>query len=147
MPGEHTIKTVFPVDSDKWWDAEKKVSNFDVVRTYELCSDTTFNVGSYQDIYNHEFSGNKITLRPNLHIQCGSNGRRANNCVINGGSLQLDGSMRALPNSNLHNIVLTGITFQDAKQHVGVFQKPGNVLFRDCEFRVRKVIFCQGTSN
>ncbi len=93
-----------------------------------------------------------IHLRPNLQIQCGDDGARANNCIVSGGTVQVDGTLFFRPNATsstmgLSNVVLTGLTFTNVEKYHVWIDQPGQVLFRDCAFQVRSgsVVICVTT--
>ena len=126
--------------------AEAVVTDFSVQRVYTLCPQTTFTIGR-QDYYGTLLSGtgtDMIHLRPNLHIQCGDNGARSNNCVITGGTLQVDGTSFYTGSSTsavvLSNIRMTGITFASVEKYHVWIDQPGDVVFHDCSFQVRRFL-------
>lgn len=105
-------------------------------RTYNLCPGSNFTIGKLDFDYNLAGGQDMIPLRPNLHIKCGADGSRLNGCLVQGGTIQVDGTDNyGISQPRLDNVVLEGITFSDTRQHSAWFNKPGNVLFKDCEFR------------
>jgi hypothetical protein len=107
------------------------------VRSYTLCSGT-YTIGTLN--YDNELSNGQdmLPLRSNMHIQCGETGSRDNLCVINGGDVQVDGTnLYSVPDGTVDNVVLEGLTFTGSMKHMVWINKPGDVLFKDCEFRVR----------
>jgi hypothetical protein len=121
---------------------ESMVKDLTVTREYILCGNTIYNIG-FLDSFGTVLSGgyDMIQLRPNLHLKCGATGSRENKCLVASGDIQLDGtSLSGVPSNNVDNVVITGLTFLDASQHTVWINKPGNVLFRDCEFRVRWLV-------
>jgi hypothetical protein len=125
---------------------ESQVTDFSVERLYTLCPQTTYTIGR-QDFYGtvlYETGSHMIHLRPNLHIQCGDTGARSNNCIISGGTVQVDGTTFYVANATgsaaLSNVKMTGLTFTNVgKYHVWIDQ-PGEVTLHDCAFQVRKKI-------
>jgi hypothetical protein len=114
-------------------------SNLLELRTYTLCSGT-YSIGTLD--FDNELvalSGqDMLPLRSNLHIKCGETGSRGNNCIINGGDVQVDGtSFYTIPGGTVENVILEGITFTGSMKHMVWINKPGDVLFKDCVFRVR----------
>jgi hypothetical protein len=107
------------------------------VRSYTLCPGT-YNIGTLN--YDNELSGqDMLQLRSNMEIKCGDTGSRDNLCIINGGDVQVDGTnLYRVPDGTVDNVVLEGLTFTGSMKHMVWINKPGNVLFKDCEFRVRK---------
>jgi hypothetical protein len=117
---------------------ESVVTDFATVqRTYVLCPNTRFIVGRY------DYSGRLVDgqdplfLRPNLHIQCGDDGRRSNQCLLTTGDILVDGSLD-LPSFSTAGpaapIVLRGLTFQDPGRHFVKLTQPWTVHLVDCEF-------------
>jgi hypothetical protein len=123
---------------------EVQVTDFSVVREYILCPATTFTV-AVQDYYGaiqYSTGSEMIRLRPNLHLQCGSTGSRSDNCVISGGSVQMDGTSFGASNGtqvSLSNVVITGLTFTNVLKYNVWIDQPGTVSFRDCVFQVNGV--------
>jgi len=122
-------------------------------RSYTLCAGTEFQIGNVDDSNHNEITDGQemIPLRPNLHVKCGDTGHRNENCLIKGGDVHVDGTRHLRGNrgnddniillssaldANLTNIVIEGITFEDAAVHSLWLSRPGHVVFRDCEFRV-----------
>jgi hypothetical protein len=121
---------------------ESNVTDLSVVREYFLCENTIYRIG-FQDYYGSLLAGGSdmIHLRPNLHLKCGASGSRDNNCLVIAGDVQLDGTtVYGVPEDAVDNVVITGVTFSGARQHMVWINKPGNVLFQDCVFRVRKSV-------
>lgn len=119
---------------------ESKVTDLSVTREYILCENTKYSIG-FQDFFGKLFSGGSdmIQLRPNMHLKCGASGSKSNMCLITSGDVQMEGTtVYAGPGEFLANVVITGVTFADAGKHMVWINKPGNIVFEDCEFRVSK---------
>jgi len=104
-------------------------------RTYNLCSNTVFEVGGFNwdyDVYApDDFDKPPLTIfNGNIRILCGDNGLLSDNCTLSGGSIQVDidgdhNYQRANLNpdsqskttfvENHINIVLKGLTFANLK--------------------------------
>lgn len=118
---------------------ESKVTDLTTTREYILCENRSYRIG-FLDSFGTALSedSDMIQLRPNLHIKCGASGSRENQCLVQSGDIQVDGtSMTGISSSDVDNVVIKGLTFLDASQYMVKINKPGNVLFQDCEFRVR----------
>eukprot|EP00548_Thalassiothrix_antarctica_P002281 CAMPEP_0194138802 /NCGR_PEP_ID=MMETSP0152-20130528/8537_1 /TAXON_ID=1049557 /ORGANISM="Thalassiothrix antarctica, Strain L6-D1" /LENGTH=672 /DNA_ID=CAMNT_0038836393 /DNA_START=24 /DNA_END=2042 /DNA_ORIENTATION=+ len=132
-------------------------SDYNSLREYTFCSNTLNKVADLN--YSNKFflragESMPIPLRSNLHIKCGDDGKRSNNCVIRGGALQLDGTNYYgikrnsqsvssavervdldLDGSTIENVVIEGFIFeQSAKISVWANQR-GDITFKDCEWR------------
>lgn len=119
---------------------ESKVTDLSITREYILCEDTVFSIG-FLDYFDQTESGGSdiIPLRPNLHLKCGSTGSRSNNCLVESGDVQMEGTtFFGAPGNVLENVVITGVTFSSAQKHMVWINKPGNILFEDCAFQVSK---------
>jgi hypothetical protein len=115
-------------------------SNLLELRTYTLCPGTTYSIGTLDnDNELVAMSGqDMLPLRSNLHIKCGDTGSRGNDCIINGGDVQVDGTdFYTIPGGTVENVTLEGLTFTGSMKHMVWINKRGNVLFKDCVFRVR----------
>ena len=117
---------------------ESKVTDLSVTREYVLCEEAVFNVGFLDYYFGQQGGGSDmIQLRPNLHLKCGASGSRSNNCLVTSGDVQMEGTtFYGAPGDILDNVVITGVTFANARKHTVWINKPGNILFQDCEFRV-----------
>jgi len=71
MPCEEKLEDIFT--------NEVNVLSTKIVRTYILCPDTNYNVGSSPIVIG----------QPNTHVICGINGDSNNDCILKGGSVQL----------------------------------------------------------
>jgi hypothetical protein len=129
-------------------------------RRYIICANTIFHIGDLDFNYNLRISKQQsskndddsddpdeaiitavsppLPLRPNMNIRCGDDGSKINNCLITGGHIQIDGtSTRGITEPNLNNILIEGFTFVGATKSSIIVDKPGNIVFRDCEWKVR----------
>lgn len=121
---------------------ESGITDTSSTRTYTLCANNEFSVGTLDFDYNIENGQEMIPLRPNLYIKCGDDGSRENNCIVKGGEVLVDGTDHfGVWDDTLDNVVIEGITFEDVGRHVAWFNKKGTVTFRDCEFRVSTLSF------
>ena len=136
-------------------DRETKVVNSINPRRYIVCANTIINIGDLD--FNNNLRIPKpfkkdsnatndattvfnppLPLRPNMNIRCGDDGSKNNQCVITGGHLQIDGtSTRGITDSTVNNIIIEGFIFEGATKSSMLVDKPGNLLFRNCEWRVR----------
>jgi hypothetical protein len=120
---------------------ELQVTDYSVERKYILCPQTTYTIGLL-DFYGEmqpSTGDAMIQLRPNLHIQCGETGESTNNCIITGGTLQVDGTAFRNNVTSLENVVITGLTFTNTLQSNVWIDRQGAVTFRDCIFQVNSV--------
>ena len=117
---------------------ESLVTDTSFPRSYTLCPNTDFEIG-YLDFNNRVTSGQPmLPLQSNMRVQCGDDGSRSNGCRIRGGSVQVDGTDYFEFGPRLiKDVVLEGITFFNTSMHSAWLNQPGDIVFRDCEFRVR----------
>jgi len=127
------LPNIYPIKN-----REALVKDTSKLRTYTLCPNTVFPIGSLD--YNYKIirgtGQTMIPLRPNLYIKCGLNGNHHNSCVLNGGDVQVDGTT-FLENTSttVQNVLIEGLTFVNAQRYMVWITKPGNVTFRDCVFQ------------
>jgi hypothetical protein len=108
-----------------------------VVETYTLCPDTTYIMGSFDATANANIDGwRPIFTRANTIFQCGADGKSSNNCVITGGVYQLMHEVLTFNGEIKDNVVIKGITFEDATTGGILLAAPGDITFIDCIFRV-----------
>jgi hypothetical protein len=125
---------------------ESEIENDQWTRTYILCANTTFTVGSTGDISGPRkaSSGPIVIGRPNIRIICGPDAKSRNGCVVSGGKLQLaiqDVFQTGRPATNGY---VRGLTFTGASSVNVLAVYPSDVEFRDCIFRVSEL--CGGKS-
>lgn len=123
------------------YEQEELVTDTAVPRTYVVCPNKLYEVGSLDFNYNLRNgpgSGNPpLPLRPNMTLRCGEDGARTNLCWITDGHLHMDGtSVRGITDDTLDNVVIEGFVFLSALQHSLWADKPGSITFRDCEWKV-----------
>jgi hypothetical protein len=107
-------------------------------KVYTLCPNTVFELGP--STVPGKLS--PLVARSNTLFQCGADGSSANNCVLSGGESQFWSTDTVFDNDGdessaaTTNVVVQGITFQDA-QHVAILlETAGDVTFIDCIIRV-----------
>jgi len=120
---------------------------------FVICPNTMIDVGIFQDPERDDYrfvEGDYpiMVIRPNIAIQCGLDGKKENNCTLNGGFIQVltmqkiplpDGSSIMI-NSTIDNTTIRGITFTGRADASGPFDglsislnHPGrNIRFEDC---------------
>ena len=114
---------------------EAEVTDWSVLRTYILCPNTRFGVGRY-DYSNHLVDGqDPLIVRPNLHVKCGDDGSRSNQCFLVTGDILVTDSPMTGSLTVTAPIVLEGMTLVDPGRHFVKFTQPYDVRFVDCEFR------------
>ena len=116
--------------------AEAAVVDFSTRRTYTLCPNTRFVVGRYDYSYHLVEGQDPLFLRPNLHVKCGDDGQRSNQCLI------LTGDVLVTDTASQHDventggpIILQGLTLEDPGRHFVKLTQPNDVWFVDCVFR------------
>eukprot|EP00536_Pseudo-nitzschia_multiseries_P011466 jgi/Psemu1/205896/e_gw1.392.19.1 len=125
------------------YDAEKTVTNTKQRRTYTLCPNRRYKIGTYDYYGKKLLRGSKseppLPLRPNIEIQCGddadSSALSSRSCFIDSGDLQVDGTaIHGLGGEHLGSVEIVGFVFEDALKHSFWATKPGSVTFRNCEW-------------
>jgi hypothetical protein len=108
-----------------------------IVETYILCPDTIYTMGSFDPITEISIDGWKpIFTRANSIFQCGEDGKSSNNCILTGGAVQIFHEVVTFNREDKNNVVIKGITFEDAKTGGVVLAAPGDITLIDCIFRV-----------
>ena len=108
-----------------------------IVETYILCPNTVFTIGTVDDTENTSTGGAKtISTRAKSIFQCGTDGKSSNNCIVTGGTIQILHDRSDFQNEDKPNVVIKGITFEDASYSSAVLAAPGDITFIDCIFRV-----------
>lgn len=115
--------------------SEAEVDDWSVLRTYTLCPNTRFVVGRYDYSYHLVDGQDPLIVRPNLHIKCGDDGSRTNQCLLVTGDILLTDSPMTGSQTATGPIVLEGLTLLDPGRHFVKFTQPYNVRFVDCDFR------------
>ena len=118
--------------------SESQVVDTSQRRKYVLCPRRIFEVGTLN--HNFELQGfnvnSPLPLRPNITIQCGDTGSRENMCWIQDGDLQMDATpFRGIADATVEGVELTGLVFIGATKYSIWATKPGDITFRDCEWR------------
>jgi hypothetical protein len=123
---------------------EQRVTDTGTVRTYIICPNKVYDIGMLD--YDNNLKGGRpgddivyppLPLRPNLVLKCGNDGARSNQCWMNDGQLQIDGTaIMGITNPTVNNVIIQGFTFMGAMKHSIWVTKPGSITFRDCEWKV-----------
>jgi hypothetical protein len=120
---------------------ERRASGADVAknRTYVLCPNTDYVLGR-QNAQGQIAGGSMaISPRPNVHYKCGDDGSSANKCIIKGGEV----AVTSVSGDAVHsNVVFEGLTFEKSFLAGGFFNRPGDITFVDCIFRVSCLLYC-----
>lgn len=118
---------------------ERDVVDSNVLRTYILCPNTTFDLGNMFGDDGLALDGDNpiIIGRPNVHVFCGEDGRSENNCTLKGGRIQLaifdEFEVGVVPATNA---LVQGLTFVGATSVNVLANFYADVTFRDCIFEV-----------
>ena len=123
-------------------DMEEAVADYSQLRTYVLCPRTIFEIGTLD--HNYDLKGFNveppIPIRPNMHIKCGDDALKENLCWIATGDLHLDATpVRGIAESTVENVLIEGLVFIGAHRYSLWASKPGDITFRNCEWRVREM--------
>ena len=119
-------------------EVERNVTDIEVVRNYVLCANTTFFTG-FLTTNGDILGGDKpLTLRKNMHIYCGEiDGSSDNNCVVSRGSFGLTSIPNNFdPPTFNGNVIVQGVTFENAALYAVLIGQAGGFQFIDCIFSV-----------
>ena len=132
---------------------ELDAAAFAAIQPMVVCPNTRIHLGTFRNPSRNDFNitGGDFPLsvmRANMTLQCGIDGRRGNNCVLDGGIVQVVGNVNHwhpqygynIPDPETDNVVIRGMTFSGQIQSSGVFggigvalSHPGkNMRFEDC---------------
>ena len=113
---------------------ESRIQNTSLLRTYILCPEKQYMVGSSSPI---------VIGQPNMHVICGIDGNVNNGCVLWGGLVQLEMSDMYRTTGSIGaatNTLVQGLTFEKASGTNVLAQYPGELLIRNCAFLVRSQV-------
>ena len=97
-------------------------------KVYTLCPNTIIYLGPTQS---------PLVARSNTHYVCGPDGSAANNCVLSGGENQFRSSEDVFEGeSAATEVIVQGITFENADHIAILLESAGDVTFLDCVIRV-----------
>ena len=119
---------------------EAAVTDTSVQRTYILCPRTIYTVGTLDLNYNLVGFNvmPSIPVRPNLTVRCGDSGSIDNLCWIIDGDVHVDATnYLGVTAPSVDNVLIEGFVFIGTLKHSFWATKPGNITFRNCEWRVR----------
>jgi hypothetical protein len=110
-----------------------------LVRTYVLCPHTVFEVAKVfmQDGSPKNGQYPLVLGRSNIHILCGVDGKSENDCVLSGGLFHVGFYDEWETGKAVTNALVQGLTFHDAKNTNILAENAGDILLRDCIFKVR----------
>lgn len=121
-------------------------------QAYILCPNTKIKIGTFNNPLINDFrvvdgDYSILAVRNNVTIQCGKDGRKENNCVIDGGFVQVLTLQKVSTphglvdyNGTVDNLTIRGLTFTGSLKNMGHFggasvslSHPGrNIRFEDC---------------
>lgn len=123
---------------DSIYFGEEQIVNANIPRTYLLCPNTVFRVGSRHTDEGIPVGGSYpiILGRSNIRVLCGVDGRLENNCQILNGVVQVahfdEYGTGGLP---ITNALVQGISFSGASSINVLISGKGDVVIQDCEFK------------
>jgi hypothetical protein len=116
---------------------ERNTRDVSTVRTYVLCPDTEYVLGRTNAQGEIIGGFNAFAPRPNVHYKCGDDGSSANNCIIRDGDL----AIASIAGDPVHsNVVFEGLTIEENYFAGAFFNRPGDITFVDCIFRVCRLV-------
>ena len=105
-----------------------------VLRTYILCPNTTFQVGAFNGA-GQLIGQAPIMARSNVVYKCGAEGLSTNNCILQGGSVQL-----TTIGFSISNVLIQGLTFEGAAERGITLGESGDITFLDCIIQVSETV-------
>ena len=115
---------------------EAALVNDNVVRTYILCPNTDYLLGSPL-----------VLTRPNVRILCGADGQSGNQCIVTGGDVQMKVVGGAVDINAfvkpLTNLLVHGLTFTQGEGVNVLVQHPCDLTLEQCIFMVRTIAACK----
>jgi len=138
--------------------AEAATKDKSVNRYYYICSNTIMNIKPYNWVTQTYTNSSSTFVRPlifiypNAHIICGPDGNPSNNCIMRGGTFQLevsDATYFSLSTQKITNVSVEGVTFtnlvgtqQSASANIYIFGTPlgADLLVKNCIFQNNFVI-------
>jgi hypothetical protein len=105
---------------------------------FTLCPNTTFEIG-YDCQQGGKFcldGQSPLLPRANTRINCGDDGKAANNCILSGGIIQMSFDFFSYF-EQAENVEINGVTFSSSEFKGVVLFNGGDIIFRDCVFMVR----------
>ena len=131
-------------DISEIYEKESKVTDTSVHRTYYMCPRRIYEIGKLD--FDLELKGFQVhppfPIRPNMSILCGDTGSREETCWIADGDVHIDATpFRGITDGSVENVLIQGFIFISAKKYSLWATKPGDITFRDCEFRVRRCLY------
>lgn len=118
--------------------SEWDVDNSDVPRTYILCPQSTFRVGSRHDSDGTPQGGSYpiILGHSNIRVLCGADGRLENGCDVENGVVQIAHFDEFQTGGQpIVNTLVQGISFSKASAINALISGSGDVVIRDCVFK------------
>ena len=122
---------------DEIYFTESDITDPSIPRTYLLCPNTVFRVGSRHTDEGTPVGGSYpiILGRSNIRVLCGIDGKFGNNCLIRNGVVQVahfdEFQTGGIP---INNALVQGISFSSASSINALISGKGDVVFRDCAF-------------
>ncbi|KAG7374296.1 hypothetical protein IV203_013391 [Nitzschia inconspicua] len=120
---------------------ESIVTDTTFPRLYTVCPRTIYEIATL------DFNGNikepvesgvqpPLPLRANMTIRCGDLGARDSLCWLAGGDIHMDGTaVRGINDETVEGVSIEGFVFIGARRHSLWATKPGDITFKDCEWR------------
>lgn len=124
------------------YEQEAIVTDTTFPRLYTVCPRRIYEIATL------DFNGNikeatstgvlpPLPLRANMTIRCGDVGSRDSMCWLAGGDIHMDGTaIRGINDPTIEGVSIEGFVFIGARRHSLWATKPGDITFKDCEWRV-----------
>jgi hypothetical protein len=122
---------------------ESSMEDVSQKRKYVLCPGRTFRMGVWTDEGEIKDGEPFLALRPNVIYQCGEDGSRFNECVLQGGDFGLASYYGILDGiyETVEGVEIRGLTFESQNLFSVILKAAGDISFIGCAFKVRCKVF------
>lgn len=123
------------------YEQESIVTDTSFPRLYTICPRRIYEIATLDfngDIKEDVSTGllPPLPLRANMTLRCGDLGSRDSMCWVAGGDIHLDGTaIRGITDESIEGVSIEGFSFIGARRHSLWVNKPGDITFKDCEWK------------
>jgi hypothetical protein len=120
------------------YDSEAEMDSDETTRTYRLCGSQEYLIrtSDAEDDDRENTTSPLIVGRSNVHVLCGADGKSNNGCRLRGGTYQLTIEDEYRVGKPFQNVLIQGLTFQEATTYNVATGSNNDVMLNDCIFSV-----------